>query len=61
MEGNKLDNSSKSGVYTCTACDTLSVHITGFSKEPCSECGSNANWVVKDKAINKIKHAHRYR
>ena len=61
MEGNTLDNLAKSGVYTCTACDTLSVHITGFSKEPCSECGSNCNWVVKNKAMNTTKNVHRYK
>ena len=61
MEGNTLDNLAKSGVYTCTACDTLSVHITGFSKEPCSECGSNCNWVVKNKAMNATKNVHRYK
>ena len=61
MEGNILENSSKSGVYICTACDTLSVHITGFSKEPCSECGSNCNWVVKNKAINATKNKDVYR
>ena len=61
MEGNTLDNLAKSGVYTCTACDTLSVHITGFSKEPCSECGSNCNWVVKNKAMNATKNVHKYK
>ena len=63
MEGNILDNLAKSGVYTCKACETLSVHITGFSKEPCSECGSNSNWIVKNKTISetKKKDVYKYR
>ncbi len=60
MEGNILDTSSKSGVYRCMACDTLSVHITGYSKEPCSECGSNTNWVVKNMTTKK-RTVNRYR
>ena len=66
MEGNILDTTSKSGVYKCTACDTLSVHITGYAKEPCSECGSNSHWLVKNmttknKTANKTMYKHRYR
>ena len=61
MEGNILDTSSKSGVYKCTACETLSVHIVGYLKEPCSECGSNCNWVVKNNAMNTTKNVHKYK
>ena len=48
MAGKKLLPTSESGVYKCIACDTLSVHISGHIKEPCSECGSNCNWIAKN-------------
>ena len=54
MAGSKLLSTAGSGVYRCTACDTLSVHIKSNSKGPCSECGSNSNWVVKNLTANNV-------
>ena len=54
MAGKKLLPTSESGVYKCTACSTLSVHIKGHIKEPCSECGSNTNWVAKNLTSNNL-------
>ena len=54
MAGSKLLSTAGSGVYKCTACDTLSVHIKGHIKEPCFECGSNCNWVVKNLTANNL-------
>ena len=54
MAGSKLLSTAGSGVYKCTACDTLSVHIKGHIKEPCSECGSSSNWIVKNLTSNDL-------
>ncbi len=58
MAGSKLHSSSESGVYKCTACTNLSVHVKGHPKASCSDCGSNSNWVKKTQMINKSFHTN---
>ncbi len=40
-----MDPNSISGIYKCTKCKNVEVHIQGEEFTPCSECNTNS-WIV---------------